>query len=554
MNILFWIIFTILVLIYLFIIMNLLKMRKVQIFRYYHNDFENYDLDKLKTKFRLAYKKYNKSQFELFNDLSDEIEFLENSIYKIILKDYDSLFKNLKKFYLNLFNYENFKKLIKNLEERQERYKIKYLNVVFELNELNLNYEIKDNILVLTKDIYGEIKGIINKSKYYNQIINSPLNEYILDIENNIELLEKKTLSMEGIEEFEKLSKELLLKIEYFYKKIKFHLETINYLVETIPKYNKQLRELLTKDNDAFQFYIKDWKKEITNIKKVIKYVENNIFLKNRDKLKEYIEDSKKQILAILREAKDADYVYLFILDFQLKVDFLVTGLESKYQKIIYDIDKYFLLEKKEKSANIKKIFNEIENYYKSFSIKIKNGFKENTPRDVFNILKKLIISAKDFFAETNKLILDIKLVIEQANNINEKIYEMNNRLLNVELKMKNLPERIQLVNESKFNKHQNRVSEFIQNYKDKFIMLEKNKTIELNYELSNIRDFYNDIYSKTYLYNYIEWLIISLNKYRSNKKIDGLIEMIQNNYIHGNLSESLRIADRIIDIYKIYE
>ncbi|BDV02572.1 MAG: hypothetical protein HPAVJP_4610 [Candidatus Hepatoplasma vulgare] len=539
-------------------ITNLFRIKKINIFNYFSKDFENFDLEKLQTKFKLTYKKYGEDKFVAFQYLSNDIENLEKSIYKLLQREYDDLIKNLNKKYFGIFGHKNFKKIIKNLEKKQEEYKLKFLNILFELNEINLDYEIKDNLLILIKNYYGEVKSIINNSEYYNEIILTDINVEISNIENEIEILEKIVISEKNIDIFEKKSKKLLKKIEELYVQIICYIRAVDFLKVIIPQYDLEIKKIQNDLDKNFNFIWESWKKDIDLIKKDIvsinKIIVEDVSLKTLQKIYKKISNIIEQILSIILESKKIKSYDLFLNNNSDNFSLLIKGIEKEYDKSVSDINKYFFENKETKAKNLNNIFSKIENLYKNFLEKKQNDYQNIFSKEIYFDFLTILDLTKEFFSELNKIILDIKLVIEQKNNINKILYQMNNSLLKSEIKMNYLPEKIKFVKEQEFQKFQSKVSDFIEKYKDNFFIIANEENTSLKYENTNIKLFYNEINSITYLYQYIENLIVILNKYRENKKIDKLIDLVENNYIQGNLSESLRMANKIIELYKIYE
>lgn len=552
------VIFIIFIFALIFMITNLFMTKKINISDALSKDFENFDLEKLQTKFKLTYKKYGKDKFLDFKYLSNDIENLEKSVHKLLQQEYDELFKNLKKKYFSILNHKNFKKIIKKLKKEQEEYKLKFLNILFELNEMNLEYEIKDNLLILIKNYYGEVRAIINNSNYYNEIILTNINKEISNIENEIELLEKIVIKEKNIKIFEKDSKKLLIKIEELYFQVICYIRALNFLKIIIPQYNLKIKEIQNYSNNNFNFLIETWKDDIDFIKEDISSIKKELSedfnLKVLQKIYKKIDLITEKIILIIFESKKIKNYFSFLNDYSNNLSILIKGIEKEYDKSINDINKYFFGNKEIKAKNLNSIFLKIESSYRNFLEKKQDEYKKYSPKEIYTDFLETLNLTKDFFSELNKIILDIKILIEQKNNINEILYQMNNSLLKTEIKMNHLPEKIKFVKEQEFQKFQSKVSDFIERYKDNFLIISNEENTSLKYENANIKSFYKEINSVTYLYQYIENLIVILNKYRENKKIDKLIDLVENNYILGNLSESLRVANKIIELYNIYE
>ncbi len=528
------------------------KRRKVFITKEYEKELEKYSFENLNNKFSLLSSRITSDKNEI-NDLEDEIKNLEVIILNEVKIKYNNIYNHISGWYK--FKFLKFSKLSSELFEKQFEYKTSYLKILFRLNEFSLKNEIKKSLIFNVKNVYNFLNNRIDRSKYSNEIKMSNIVNKLHGLDDLIEESSKLSDDLTfSLEKYVGKIQTIILKMNEVEKDIKFLEETFETINLTFKNINNNFKSITSDNRDAFEKRKNEWKSSFTELNKKINNIKKNTFLLEKSLAKKELYNAIEAMTSITKNALLNKEAYLFITEFDKKLEFLLKNFKKDEQKILVELERFSINDKKNKINEFKNINNSIKAFVNSYITKRKNKFTTFEPIELINDLSKIQLSLSKYFSLLENAYLEIEQIMNKTDDINKKVYSMNVTLLKVEDKIENISPESRFIYEQELENFQSQVSRLIEDYRKNMQIPSQNKIDDVNNLFNNIENFYQKVYTEAFKFTYIQKLIIILNKYISNRKISALIEDMKMKYREGNIVDSLRVAKKIIEIGGIYE
>ena len=132
---------------------------------------------------------------------------------------------------------------------------------------------------------------------------------------------------------------------------------------------------------------------------------------------------------------------------------------------------------------------------------------------------------------------------------------KINVALLSAEEKIRTIPKTGRAEYENRLNELQTITSNFILRFREHFVLTTNEEKMHVKKLLDQSEKLKDDVYKKSFLFKFIEWVILDLNKYvGTDKKYILLINDIKKYYFLGNEDMALKSANNVLNAYKGYE
>ncbi len=540
--IIFTLVFSYILFVFLFDIKVRLKIKKYINFIDYDDAF-NFD-----NKINSINEKISSSN-DIFSSFKDDAVSFFDDIYmpsKIIFKSkLNDLIKNN---HFSFFNQINANKKIDELENL-----LKKNNVYIEKQNYLIEkiYDYFNN----SSEVFIHLKRAISKTKKrFNQSnVDIPSEIFVvLESSNNrIYKIEKKYsfLTSEfgiSIDELKnKLDKNIdiaenflnsYLNIELMKSLIPFLEENIDYtktkMIGSYPTFSMQLSSI--KDNI---YYLKsDIQKNYiveANIENLIKTTYEKIEsllinYSNEYRFKKLVDENLSQISYVPREL-------------DIRNSTLVSELKNKQLLNYQDqVEKIHMI-----SDNINK------NYAAIMSFRNQTLLKYS---DYAKLFKKFFESLEEYLQYTNQVANQINSFNQTKKNITETLSQISIELLDCEWKLKQLPDIYKQKYTKLIENYSQKTNEYIKNYKTKEVLFHRDdyeKVLNFLYIINSLKA---NIYTDIYLIKYIEESILNLNRFKTlSEELTNYISEIESLYFSGDINTSLRLIVKVLDLYEIY-
>lgn len=444
---------------------------------------------------------------------------------------------------------------INQLDKEQFEFMISFLNIEFSLNEIYLNKEIKEAILLQVKELLQEVEidkiGPLHSELKDSKILYKKRESII----NKIRIVENKIYKNESSKIIFEELKSIIFLIQELNDNFSFQIWVLNFLKFEVPKFYKEIRFIYSENPNIYS----SEKEKINQKLKFLKNIETETFSAMMD-LKISLASKNLKILnndliELLKKIKLNNSAFNFIEKYESQIKKLIFEFETKKDYLISEIERFEVKDKKIRVSEIKKrslsVINQLRNYEK----KKQETFQKNTPYELSVELSKVVDLYKEYISFIKENIKDVDSIIKETDKVNQIVAKMNVELLDIETKISKLPRNIIFKQKKEFEKLQDMTSKIIYAFQNNTAKIDaKNEKIilETKKRISFLRE---EINKDAFLFNYIQWVIVELNKYsNSSDKFALLLDRVEENYHKGNAKESLRISKQITDLYKIYE
>ncbi len=533
------------------------KKNKFFVVENYEKELENYEISKINKKILNIQQKLeediNIDRIE-FNDLVESRANLE----KITLNELRSLYKNVYAHIdgVYLFRFHKFSTLINRIYEKQFEYKVNYLEIIFKINELNLKNDLKKSLSYNIRECYKFLNNRIIDSKYEQWVTRSSIIKRIYAMDD---LIEEITLLSNKADvpfvSFVKKIKKILYELNSIEVDVKFleeTYETINTLLKNI---NDKFKQITSKNRSAFSKQTKEWKEAFKKFNNKIIEIKKAALLLEKNFVRRELNEIIIVFLEITRDAFINRESYIFILNYDKKLEYIYNNYQNDEKTLVYELEKFQISDKNKKINAFKKINELIQSDFEEYFKKRSKGFSEFSPFEIINNdIKKIQTHLNKYFFILENVYLEIKVIINKTDDINKKLYTMNLELLKSEGKMDSILPISRFKYEKQFEFFQQKISDLIYEYKNDIRIPTKDKMDDINSLYEEIIIFSNKIHSEAFKFIYTQKMIVALNKYYSLNKVSNLIDDLRMKYQEGNIVDSLRIGKKIIEIGNIYE
>lgn len=515
-------------------------------------NFSYFNLEDLKNKYKIFNSKNNVNQ-ELTKHFEENILYIENILLNEIKNNNFKI--TFSKFILIIFWYKNYLEKLKTLEINYFNFKHAYLVDYFKINNLNINFELKETISIYIKNIFGEITKKISNSKYKKIILNNVILKKISEIENNLEKLDNLIIDDNvKIDDFKKFAQELNLKIQLINTEVNFLNYVGNFIKNEVDEMNKTFISDYSKNKNIFISYEIKWKKDFLVIKKLLKEINENIDNYSSKKIIANIKEIKTLFSILIYEAKINLQSYLFIKKYEIKLENIVKKISNNNQIINEDISLF--LNNKEKVDNIKLNLNTkyefVINNFKDYVNKRKQTFKEEPPFYFLPLLEQNLKSLFDYYYLIEEINSNVKDSFQKVNNVNTKIYEINTLLLSIETYLNKFSKSQLYIFENKLNKLKKEISFLIEKIVNKAEIFSQLEIDLINNLYIEAKDLYDIVFCQSFKYFYSKELVLFLNRYINDKNFP----LFDKLYIHlgeNDFLNLLRTSHKILQIDNIY-
>lgn len=495
----------------------------------------------------------SKEKIEEFYNLKDSIVTLTKDSFRKVINTNEKINVLLK----NIYNPKpkNIQKILQNLEEIQFHYIIKYLEIRFRIHDLLLNKEIQDSVIYKVRELFSNV-SINNKNLIHDEILDSRLFiKKIKKIENEIAKLEDFAFKNIKIENSIIMVKKIISSIQEVDMDLVFLNKSLNFLKLDVPKLYNDFKNIHKQKPEIFNSLFPEFKKTLLELKVEQKESFKSIIELKKRKTYEYLNSINSKLNKLVKLVKLNIESYKFIESYESHIIKLVNEFETKKAYLIDEINRYDVVDKTKRIKYIVEKSQIIQNLIFNYQ-KLKNEtYRKHTPYDLAFSLSKVVEEYQEYINYIRDKVKDINEIIKQTDEINREIARMNVILLDIETKMNSIPKNIQYREQQKLDKLQKATSQIIKIFRRNTEKIELKQKIIVDKLYEEIKILNNQISTDAFAFNYIQWVIIELNKYiHIDEKFANLLSKVEDAYYRADIVEALRISKHITDIYRIYE